>query len=532
MLALITGKISKRRYGSFSCIAIVSIIIYTISYSMLMEHNISIGKTKIFQDDSEELRKLHPNVPFEFLHNKKNKIVHSCGLNLHPNDTANNNQTANNVSGILINNDYWQKCETEFGILYLYSAYYDSRRKTTLGPTIQIIAMADRLLIDDIKLDCLMWDNENGDPLVSNKRVDITAMTQAGDWKSDKSRTPENYRPYLLTCYVPQHKNDQVPSTVSIIESDDKRKNCYNPSNYLKVVHNSKKGKDMKTFAVCVKGLYVFEDISIRLIEWIELVRLMGGSQIFFYVLHMPDTVEHVLNYYASKGLVVFTKTTLPGNQPNEPTLQNKYLKEAYYAEIYNELIHLNDCFYRNIYRYEYVVNEDIDDIVMPRNGTWFDLLPYFEKDKCSHSISVVSFFENLSPSGKWTGPTKTEKLNKKTEGGRAYMHMLKHVYRSQNITELVKSFMKTDRVKTTNNHLATSCLDSEKIGCPEKRQLLKSNIALAHHYRKGCRKLSRMSKEECYRDYQKHLVKDTTIFAFKKQLQSNCLQTIKELNI
>ena len=109
---------------------------------------------------------------------------------------------------------------------------------------------------------------------------------------------------------------------------------------------------------------------------------------------------------------------------------------------------------------------------------------------------------------------------------------MLKHVYRSQNITELVKSFMKTDRVKTTNNHLATSCLDSEKIGCPEKRQLLKSNIALAHHYRKGCRKLSRMSKEECYRDYQKHLVKDTTIFAFKKQLQSNCLQTIKELNI
>ena len=166
MLALITGKISKRRYGSFSCIAIVSIIIYTISYSMLMEHNISVGKTKIFQDDSEELRKLHPNVPFEFLHNKKNKIVHSCGLNLHPNDTANNNQTTNNVSGILINNDYWQKCETEFGILYLYSAYYDSRRKTTLGPTIQIIAMADRLLIDDIKLDCLMWDNENGDPLV------------------------------------------------------------------------------------------------------------------------------------------------------------------------------------------------------------------------------------------------------------------------------------------------------------------------------------------------------------------------------
>ena len=92
---------------------------------------------------------------------------------------------------------------------------------------------------------------------------------------------------------------------------------------------------------------------------------------------------------------------------------------------------------------------------------------------------------------------------------------------------------MKTDRVKTTNSHGASSCLDSEIIGCfYKKRHLLKSNIALAHHYRKGCRKLSRMSKEDCYRDYQKHLVKDTTIFAFKKQLQSKCLQTIKELNI
>ena len=77
MLALITGKISKRRYGSFSCIVIVSIIIYTILHSMFMEHNISMEKTRIFQDDSEELRKLHPNVRFDFLHNKKNVYFHT-----------------------------------------------------------------------------------------------------------------------------------------------------------------------------------------------------------------------------------------------------------------------------------------------------------------------------------------------------------------------------------------------------------------------------------------------------------------------
>ena len=67
---------------------------------------------------------------------------------------------------------------------------------------------------------------------------------------------------------------------------------------------------------------------------------------------------------------------------------------------------------------------------------------------------------------------------------------------------------------------------------CSGKKQFLKSNIALAHHYRKGCKKMSRMSREDCYRGYQHHLVRDTTIFAIKKQLQSNFLQAIKELNI
>ena len=167
----------------------------------------------------------------------------------------------------------------------------------------------------------------------------------------------------------------------------------------------------------------------------------------------------------------------------------------------------------------------------MPRNGTWLDLLPYFEKDKAVHLISVVNFFDNLSPSGEWKGPTKTENLYGETEGGRAYMHMLDHIYRSKKFNELKKSFMNTDRVKITTSHKASSCLDTEMDDCSEKKQLIKSNIALAHHYRKGCKKISRMSREECYRDYQQHLVRDTTIFAIKEQLQSNFIQAIKELN-
>ena len=529
----IKNMITNKIYRSFKYITIVSIIIYILLYITSIEYNVSIWKLKRFHHYSKEFEKLLPNVPFDFLRNKKFKMGHSCRQNLQRNDIVNNNETIENVSGILISNNYWQKLDTKFGILYLYSAYFDSRRKSTLGSTIRIIAMADRVLIDDIKIDCLMWYNETDDPLVSNKTVKITRMNpKVGDWTSEKSRTPENYRPYLLTCYIPQYKHDHVPRAVSIIESEAKKITC-NPSNYLKVVHNSKKEQDKKTFAVCVRGLYILEDISLRLMEWIELVKLMGANQIFFYGLHMPAKVEELLNHYATKGLVVLTKASLPGNQPNEPILQNKYLKESYDPECYNEIIHLNDCLYRNIYRYEYIVNLDIDEIVVPREGTWIDLISYFKKDKHFHSIPSANFFNNLSPSGKWTAPTKSENLNRRTEDGRVYMHMLEHIYRSKNVTNtIIKSFMKTDRVELTTSHGASHCLDSETAHCSRKMQLLKSDTALLHHYRKGCKKLSRMSSKDCYRYYQKHLVKDTTIWAFKKKLLSNCFQTIKEMNM
>ena len=120
----------------------------------------------MFQDYSKKIKRLHPNVPFDFLHNRKYKKGHSCGLNLQHNDVVNNNKTIRTVSGILINNDYWQIYDTKFGIIYLYSAYFDSRRNSTLGSAVRIIAMADRVLIDDIKIDCLMWFNENDGPLV------------------------------------------------------------------------------------------------------------------------------------------------------------------------------------------------------------------------------------------------------------------------------------------------------------------------------------------------------------------------------
>ena len=48
-------------------------------------------------------------------------------------------------------------------------------------------------------------------------------------------------------------------------------------------------------FAVCVKGLdFPEEDLSVRLVEWIELLTTLGANKIFFYQLEIHPNVSKV----------------------------------------------------------------------------------------------------------------------------------------------------------------------------------------------------------------------------------------------
>ena len=52
------------------------------------------------------------------------------------------------------------------------------------------------------------------------------------------------------------------------------------------------------------------------------------------------------------------THVTLPGSQPNHPSLQNKFYYQSgglsYVQRLHNEKIGYNDCFYKNMYRYHW----------------------------------------------------------------------------------------------------------------------------------------------------------------------------------
>ena len=100
--------------------------------------------------------------------------------------------------------------------------------------------------------------------------------------------------------------------------------------------------------------------------------------------------------------------------------------------------------------------------------------------------------------------------------------HMLRHVYRSKNVSN-GKSFYNTEFVKLVNLHRASECTFK-----PCKEAKIKSTVALVHHYRKGCQE----GVKDCYEEFRKDIILDTRLWEFKDKLLSRSNETLSKLDM
>ena len=88
-----------------------------------------------------------------------------------------------------------------------------------------------------------------------------------------------------------------------------------------------------KPFAVCSKGLYFpTVDLSLKLVEWIEVQRALGADKISLYNLEVHpnimkaaippwsetslDILSQVLEYYVQSGYLEVSSVNFPDNEP------------------------------------------------------------------------------------------------------------------------------------------------------------------------------------------------------------------------
>lgn len=404
------------------------------------------------------------------------------------------------------NSLYWQTLNSTNGTFYLYSAYYDTR--IDVRPSIRILALVDRVDIE-LKTYFQIWiDNVTTPLLIPTTKYEYIWFKAWG------SHINNHLQPYLIYAEMDPAYLNHNPVAVSLVENPcDKAVNC------LKV-HNSRPD-EIKDIAVCVKGLdFLHADLSVKMIEWIELLRILGVDKIFLYKMHVHPNISKVLDYYHNSGFVQVTPLTLPGDLPNTPVLQHKYLQNHQSVKRKCELIPYNDCFYRNLYSYKYMIPLDIDEVIVPQReeslGQMVDRLKksYFEAH--NHHPDSLNF-RNVYYLERYMSQEKYP------EEIPDYMHMLRHIYRAKSVSSMhkyVKSILFLESVLTVHNHFPISCNNrlclNYKVN-PEE--------GLMQHYRKDC-----FDKLTSCENYRKEYIKDTSLWRYKDRLLPRVENTLKTL--
>ncbi|CRK94392.1 CLUMA_CG007899, isoform A [Clunio marinus] len=362
---------------------------------------------------------------------------------------------------------------------------------------VRIIAMINRI-DPSVKTYCQFYYEEG------NKQLTSEVFEYLMIWKQQWMMFDENgYLPYLISCKNPI---TDIPTSVSLVE-----RKCDEPTNNLKVIFNQPENELRKPFAVCAKHLIFDEDITTRLIEWIEIVSILGATKIYFYVVRVHPNIMKALKYYESKGIVEIEFIV-------DLELSNDRSKEKYH-KILSQMVAVNDCFLKHMHEYEIISIFDTDELIMPTiDETWKDLLA---RNSYNDDLPPALTFTNLYF---FIGDNSADET--KLEIPEDFF-FLRHIYRAQNHSRkglAMKAFFNPQKVLVICNHFPLVCIKkgvSSRKDC--KVEFISTEFGRLQHYRSkvhlGCNK--EYTKEEC-EDFENNQIKDLTLWKYKNEIVEN----------
>ena len=421
---------------------------------------------------------------------------------------------------IITNNEYWQKVGDKE--VYTYNAFYDNRY-TYFGENFHYVRVIGMVMdkLPNGTFYCYLWYHNAKSAIVVEAEAEKIWVEQ---W--NRNADSATFHAFLFSCPIPLKLRDSktYPEQVSISWSL-----CDRVTNLLDVNKENMfarlDGKPKKKYAICVKGMDFEEDISLKLIEWIELNLILGADKIYVYTFHIHHNILKVIDYYVSIGKMDVTPLTLVGDQPNVPSQRSLYLQRALWQKRRNELVPYNDCLYRNIYKYNFVIPIDIDEVIIPvKHLTWsqvfidfFAMQPNALKKYASFSVNNAYFFDNFKTNASFSNDPNSK-----------LYHMMNHRIRSANFSlpgHSVKSFVATKNTKTVLNHYTLNPLYARL----KPSYLMSSSDFQMNHYKKKC---PRDMYSQCQSKFLKYTKTDNIISKYEKDLKSRVEKVASHLNL
>ena len=248
-------------------------------------------------------------------------------------------------------------------------------------------------------------------------------------------------------------------------------------------------------FGMCLAGgpLYgtmTSQDDADWLIEWFEINRIFGVTEFNFpnATLQVSPQIQQILDYYQIIGVLNITQVFNP---------DHIFFANNFRVENFRHVL-LNECLYMNMYRYQYVLVIDIDEIIVPKFTSNYSKALNTTGGRYIHNIFSRAFF-------------RTNKPSKETK--------------STLVTSRYILGSSDARKKTILNPRACVIMNSHECRTPLRPTAnsdFDENFEV-HHYRKKCFKTERpklFNKKKCAKLYEK-----STPNRFLSRLEKNVTQ-------
>lgn len=381
-------------------------------------------------------------------------------------------------------------------VFFIYGAYYDNRDLLDDGPVVRLLVLTNAAISEE-KVICQLWFGGNETPLETPVEQENLHSLLLNDDDESIHASPS----YMLTCKAP---SDREPEYVSLVS-----KSCDQARNLIYVANKSPDNGIIRDFLVVVRDLNDEEDKSSLIVEWLEILKQLGASNVHFYVTKAHENVMKVLKFYEAVEFVTFKIMKYP--DAIDSTKVHK-----------NSLIPLHDSLYGNLNLYNLIVPLDINELIIPsheNDRTWRDLLV-----RANDKRLAASFFDLVDAFPVHSVNFYVESEDVQDES----FYFFANTRRATDFNpqgQHIKSFMSIQQVKTFNYQLPYSCLQR--------------NNCVIHYIDRVDGQLSRYvekydelsaSELEKYYDDKEHSIEDKTLLRYEHDVTNDFRNTLKHV--
>ena len=409
----------------------------------------------------------------------------------------------------------WQPVNRTRYKFYVYSAYYDARTR----PLIRVIGATKTKRSD--KVWCRLHYGQNIETKVSKtlpgedqeEEAEMPPLLVPGGVTIIRENWNLKYSACFVLCSLPVPVK-YVPQSVSIVNSDDFE--AAMASNQLPVL-NAVEGTgtwpvNATDVGVCVKPMHFHYNKTLELIEFIELNKILGVTKFTLYNDTVSPEVSCVLQHYMSEGTV----SVLPWRLNIDS--QTEIRTEGLFAA-------LNDCLYRNMNDFRYLMLIDFDEFIVPHtNDTLPQMLTHVDAQKIIVTGNIGRYGVKVPPQPKVTSAYSFQNAFfylqfADDSEAESEMRVLRKTRRKSKFNpqkQRSKYICVPRNVKEAGNHFIWEFSRGSNLNVPTKYGYL-------HHYR-----VCEFGGDDCVHT-ESHV--DRTMFHYRDRLLNNVNDVVNKLS-